>query len=269
MVAVTTRRSHAALGHNLNREYPMKVEVWSDIFCPFCYIGKRKFEQALEQFPQRDEVEVVWHSFQLNPEAPLEFEGDVNEMLANKYGMTRQRAQEMNDRVTHQAAEVGLVYKLDQAQLTNSFDAHRLSHLAAAHGKQDEAEEALFTAYFTEGRHLGRHETLAEIGSEIGLDAEDVAATLASDAYAREVNADIAQARSFGINGVPFFIFDRTYAVSGAQPSEVFLTALQRTWADSHPLTIIGAADAPSDGDLCTDDSCAVPTPQQSALARG
>ncbi|MFN8514564.1 MAG: DsbA family oxidoreductase [Thermomicrobiales bacterium] len=247
----------------------MKVEVWSDVFCPFCYIGKRKFEQALAEFPHRDEVEVVWHSFQLNPDAPREFAGDVHEMLASKYGMTRQRAQEMNDHVTRQAAEVGLVYNLDKAQLTNSFDAHRLAHLAAARGKQDEAEEALFTAYFTDGRHLGRTETLAEIGAELGLDTEEVAATLASDAYAREVRADIAQARSFGINGVPFFIFDRTYAVSGAQPSEVFTTALERTWSDSHPLTLISAADAQANGEVCTDDSCAVPTPQQGVLARG
>jgi predicted DsbA family dithiol-disulfide isomerase len=262
------RDQRANLGRYLHEEYPMKVEIWSDVFCPFCYIGKRKFEQALAQFPHRDDVEVVWHSFQLQPDAPLESEGDVHEMLAKKYGMTRQRAREMNDHVTNEAAKVGLVYNLDRAQRTNSFDAHRLSHLAAAHGKQDEAEEALFTAYFTDGRHLGRHETLAAIGAGLGLDAEEVAATLASDAYASEVRADIAEARSFGINGVPFFIFDRTYAVSGAQPSEVFLTALQRTWADTHPLTMIGTTDDQPTGEVCTDDSCAVPTAQQTALAR-
>jgi predicted DsbA family dithiol-disulfide isomerase len=263
------RDNRANFGCGLQEEYPMKVEVWSDVFCPFCYIGKRKFEQALAQFPHRDDVEVVWHSFQLQPDAPREIEGDVHEMLASKYGMTRQRAQEMNDHVTRQAAEVGLDYHLDKAQLTNSFDAHRLSHLAAAHGKQDVAEEALFTAYFTDGRHLGRHETLAEIGAELGLDSEEVATALAGDAYAREVHADIAEARSFGINGVPFFIFDRTYAVSGAQPSEVFLSALQRTWSDTHPLTMIGATDDQPDGEVCTDDSCAVPTAQQGALTRG
>jgi predicted DsbA family dithiol-disulfide isomerase len=247
----------------------MKVEIWSDVFCPFCYIGKRKFEHALAQFPHRDDVEVVWHSFQLRPDAPREIEGDIHAMLAAKYGMTRERAQDMNDNVTREAAKVGLRFNLDRARLTNSFDAHRLSHLAAAHGKQDAAEEALFSAYFTEGRHLGRGETLAEIGAELGLDAGEVASTLSGDAYAREVRADIAEARSFGINGVPFFIFDRTYAVSGAQPSEVFLSALQRTWSDSHPLTMIGATDDQPGGEACTDESCAVPIPQERALARG
>ena len=241
----------------------MKVEIWSDVVCPFCYIGKRKFEGALAQFKHRDAVEVVWHSFQLSPETPRDQTGNIHDLLATKFG-SRERARAMNDHVINEAAAVGLHYDFDRAQLTNTFDAHRFSHLAAAHGLQDAAEEQLFAAYFTEGRHIGQPDTLREIATEIGLDPAAVTAMLAGDDYTADVNADIAEARELGITGVPFFVIDRQYGVSGAQPTETFLQVLQQAWAASHPLTMLGtppAANAADDD--CADGVCAVPTARQ------
>lgn len=235
----------------------MKVEIWSDVFCPFCYIGKRRFEEALAQFPQRQDVEIVWHSFQLDPSAPVESPDTTQERLAKKFG-NPERARAMNDHVTQMAAEVGLHYDFDRTPVTNSFDAHRLGHLAAAHGLGDAAEERLFAAYFVEGRHVGRHDSLVALGGEIGLDKAEVAAMLAGDDYADAVRADIAEAAEFGISGVPFFVFDRKYGVSGAQPSESFLEVLNTTWAERRPLTLLTPAGA-TDADACADDSCAVP----------
>jgi predicted DsbA family dithiol-disulfide isomerase len=229
----------------------MKVEIWSDLLCPFCYIGKRKFEGALADFAHRDEVEVVWRSFELMPDAARESDQDMHAMLAAKLGGDRARAEAMNAHVTNQAAAVGLAYDLDHAHPTNSFDAHRFIHLAAAHGLQDEAEERLFAAHFTEARNLGQHDTLKELAAEIGLDARAVA----------DVRADEAEARALGINGVPFFVIDRKYGISGAQPSEVFLETLQTIWAEDHPLTLLHSPSPDmADDDACVDDVCAVPT---------
>jgi len=244
----------------------MKVEIWSDVFCPFCYIGKRRFEEALAQFPQRDNVEIVWHSFQLDPSAPVESPDTTQERLAKKFG-NAERARAMNAHVTQMAAEVGLRYDFARTPVTNSFDAHRLGHLAAAHGLGDAAEERLFAAYFVEGRHVGRHDSLIELGDEIGLDKAEVAAMLAGDDYADAVRADIAEAAELGISGVPFFVFDRKYGVSGAQPSEAFLDVLRTTWAERSPLTLltpVGATDAAA----CTDDSCAIPAATAPRRAR-
>ncbi|HEY8601077.1 MAG TPA: DsbA family oxidoreductase [Thermomicrobiales bacterium] len=242
----------------------MKVEIWSDVVCPFCYIGKRKFEGALAQFAHRDDVEITWHSFQLAPDAPRESTERVDDILAAKFGGDRARAKAMHEHVTREAAAVGLRYDFDRAQQTNTFDAHRFSHLAAAHGLQDAAEEKLFAAYFTEGRHIGRPETLREIATEIGLDPEAVTAMLAGDDYAAEVNADIAEAREIGITGVPFFVIDRQYGVSGAQPTETFLQVLRQVWAESHPLTMLGGQPAANAADEdCADGVCAAPAPAQ------
>lgn len=245
----------------------MKVEIWSDVVCPFCYIGKRKFEGALAQFRHRDEVEVVWHSFQLRPDAPRDYAGSSHDALAEKFGGDRARAKAMNDHVTNEAAAVGLQFDFERSRPTNTFDAHRFSHLAAAHGLQDAAEEHLFAAFFTEGRHIGQPDTLREIATEIGLDPEAVTAMLASDAYTAEVNADLAEAREIGISGVPFFVIDRQYGVSGAQPTETFLEVLQQVWAESHPLTMLGTKPAANVTDVadddCVDGVCAVPAPAQ------
>jgi len=238
----------------------MKVEIWSDLVCPFCYIGKRKFEAALADFAHRDEVEVVWRSFELDPRAERESTQDMHTMLAKKLGGDRARAQAMNAHVTNQAAAVALAYDLDHAHPTNSFDAHRLIHLAADHDLQDAAEERLFAAYFTEARHIGQPEKLQEIGTEIGLDGQEIADVLAGDAYTEAVRADEAEARALGINGVPFFVIDRKYGISGAQPSEVFLEALQTIWAEQHPLTMLGGpSSGAADDAVCVDDVCAVP----------
>jgi predicted DsbA family dithiol-disulfide isomerase len=235
----------------------MNVEIWSDVFCPFCYIGKRRFEEALARFPRRDDVTVVWRSFQLDPDAPVESPEVTQERLAKKFG-NAERARAMTAHVAQLAAEVGLRYDFDRTPVTNSFDAHRLAHLAAARGLGDAAEERLFAAYFVEGRHVGRHDSLLALGGEIGLDRAEVAATLAGDAYADAVRADIAEAAALGISGVPFFIFDRTYGVSGAQPSDVFLDVLDTAWSERAPLTVptpAGTADAAA----CAADACAVP----------
>ena len=210
----------------------MTVEIWSDVMCPFCYIGKRKFEIALAQFPQHEQVEVVWKSFQLNPDLETDTSKSVKQSLAESKGWTLEQADEAMSYVVNMAKGVGLTYHFDKAVVANSFDAHRFSHLAKKYGLQDAAEERLFAAYFTEGKNTADHEVLTQIGSEIGLDAGEVKKTLAGNDFAAEVEKDIEEARQFRISGVPFFVFNRKYAVSGAQDSKVFLETLQKAFAD-------------------------------------
>ena len=237
----------------------MDIEIWSDVICPWCYIGKRRFEQALEQFPHRDAVIVRWHSFELDPDAPQQYAGTLNEMLAEKYETTPQQAAQMNQRVSALAAEVGLDYQLDQARPGNTFNAHRLLHLAAKRGVQPAVTERLMRAYFTEGQSIGDSETLARLASEAGLDANEARATLADDAFADEVRADERRAAMLGIHGVPFVAIDARYGVSGAQPTEVFLKALETAWAASQPLTMVsGDAESADDSGVCEDDNCAI-----------
>lgn len=210
---------------------PIQVEIWSDIMCPFCYIGKRKFEQALAQFPERERVQVEWKSYQLDPELETNPDQSVNEMLAERKGLPVEQARQMNTQVTQMAKEVGLKYNMDKAVVANSFDAHRLIQLAKQQGKGDEAEERLFRAYFTEGRNIADHDTLLELGQEIGLQKDIVQQMLATDAFADEVRYDIREAQQLGLRGVPFFVLNRQYGVSGAQPPEAFLQALQQAGA--------------------------------------
>lgn len=231
----------------------MRVEIWSDVVCPWCYIGKRRFEAALEQFAHRDEVEVVWRSFELNPGAPREARGNVTEQLANKYGMTPQQATEAHARMTALAAEEGLDFRLDRAQRANTFDAHRLIHLAAAHSRQGAMKERLLRAYFTEGLSVGDLETLVRLAGEVGLDPEEARAALAGDDYGAEVRADEARARAYGISGVPFFVLDETYGISGAQPTATVRQVLDQVWAETHPLVMAGA------GEACGPDGCPLP----------
>lgn len=208
----------------------MKVEIWSDYICPFCYIGKRKFEAALEQFPHREHVEVVYRSFELDPNSERNVEFDIHDLLANKYGMSRDKAKEMSDNVGAQAKSVGLDYKFDTMIVTNTFDAHRLTHFAAKHGKMHEMAERLLKAYFTDSKHIGDRETLADLAEEIGLDRGEAAAALAGDEYAQQVRNDEREAGELGIRGVPFFVINRKYGISGAQPTEVFRNALNQAW---------------------------------------
>lgn len=206
----------------------MKVEIWSDVVCPFCYVGKRRFERAMATFPNADEVEVVWRSFQLDPNAPRRSPGTLEERLAAKYGLSLEQARQMNANVVAMSEGEGLEVRLDLAKPGNTFDAHRLIHLAADHGLQAEAKERLLRAYWVEGRAIGEPETLIDLAEELGLDAAEARTVLEGDAYATAVRHDENEARAFGIQGVPFFVLDRAYGVSGAQEVSVFERALRQ-----------------------------------------
>lgn len=206
----------------------MNVEIWSDVMCPFCYIGKRHFEQALNEFPGKDSVTIVWKSFQLNPEMVTDPSKNINQFLAEHKGISIGQAKQMNDRVTEMARNAGLTYDFDKAIVANSFDAHRLSHFAKKYGKQDAVEERLFKAYFTEGKNTADHKTLIQLAVESGLDAEETRTMLAGNEFADAVETDIYEAQQVGVRGVPFFVFDNKYAVSGAQPSQLFLQVLNK-----------------------------------------
>lgn len=210
----------------------LTVEVWSDVVCPFCYIGKRELENALARFPHTDSVRVVWKSFELDPEAPAKREVDTYGMLMEKYGMSREQAMERTRGVRERAAGLGLQYDFDKTIVGSSFLAHRLLQFAKVHGHGDAMKERLLKAYFTEGRHLADTPTLVALAKEVGLDAEEVAAMLNTEAYTEAVRNDEAEARRFGISGVPFFLLDRRLAVSGAQAEETFLRALEQAWAE-------------------------------------
>ncbi|MCW3086288.1 MAG: disulfide bond formation protein DsbA [Bacteroidetes bacterium] len=212
----------------------MKIEIWSDVMCPFCYIGKRKFENALAQFEHKEEVEIVWKSFQLNPDQQTVPGKNINQYLAEIKGWSLEQAKSMNDRVTAMAKEVGLEYDFDKAVIANSFDAHRLIQLAKKSGKGDAAEERLFKAYFTEGKNTADREVLVQLGSDIGLDPTQVKEMLESNAYAEDVHKDVYEAQQVGVTGVPFFVLGSKYAVSGAQESATFLQALKTTWSETH-----------------------------------
>lgn len=205
----------------------MKVEIWSDILCPFCYIGKRRFERALKSFD--GEVEVIWKSFQLDPDLKTNPNQNVSEMLAEKKGWTIEYARDANKHVTEMARGEGLNYVMDQAVVANSFDAHRLIQYAKTKGKGDETQEALFRAYFTEGKNIAAITTLISLASSVGLDEKDVEKMLLSNEFTLEVNADIREAQMIGVTGVPFFVADRKYALSGAQHADTFLQFLQKS----------------------------------------
>ena len=209
----------------------MNVEIWSDIACPWCYIGKRRFEAALAGFDHRDELEVTWRSFELDPNAPREREGDRVEHLARKYGTTREQAESMHEHMTGIAAGEGLHFRFDIARGGNMFDAHRLVHLAATHGLQDAMKERLFRAYLSEGQVMGDPAVLERLALELGLPEEEVRDLLGGDTYSAEVREDEQLAASLGITAVPFFVVDRTIAASGAQPPELLRELLDRAWA--------------------------------------
>ncbi len=211
----------------------MKIEIWSDIACPWCYIGKRRFEQALADFPQRESLEVTWRSFQLDASAPARQTVPTVELLATKYRMTVEKAQAMMDSMARTGAADGLDFRFDLSISGNTFDAHRLIHFAAAHGLRDAMVERLFKAYFTEGESIGEHDVLQRLATDVGLDAEHVSAMLAGDAHADDVRADQERATTFGITGVPFFAIDEKYGISGAQPASVLTEALAQAWSES------------------------------------
>lgn len=244
----------------------MKVEIWSDIACPFCYIGKRRFEAALNRFPGKSDVEIVYRSFELDPSAPPDVDFDVHDMLSQKYGMPREQAVANNRNLSTQAKEIGLDMNFDNIVLTNTFDAHRLSHLAAKHGKMGETIDRLYQAYFTNGEHVGDRDTLLKIAEEIGLDRQETAEALSGGDYADNVRADEQEAAALSIRGVPYFVINRKYAVSGAQPTELFLQALEKTWEEERPVftELGGNGPGAADGAACADGSCTIPEKKES-----
>jgi predicted DsbA family dithiol-disulfide isomerase len=231
----------------------MEVEIWSDVACPWCYVGKRRFEAALAQFEHRDDVTVTWRSFELDPEAPAERAGDRAEHLASKYGMSIEQARQAEAQMAQTAAGEGLEFRFDVARAGNTFDGHRLVHLAQAHGLQDAMKERLLRAYFSEGALISDHDALTRLAVEVGLPEEEVRDTLASDRYAAEVREDERAAHSFGIAAVPTFVVDRQLGASGAHPPEQLLSLLRQGWAQRKPPVgaIVG-----SDVEACGLDGC-------------
>jgi len=222
----------------------IKIDVWSDIACPWCYIGKRNLERGLAQTAADDDaprVEVVFHSYELSPDTPVDFEGSETDFLAGHKGMPAEQVQQMLDRVTGIAAQAGLNYRFDLLRHTNTVKAHELLHAAKAQGRQAEMAERLMSAYFEEGRHVGRIDDLVELAAEAGLDADDVRDALDTQRYLSDVRQDQEQARAYGITGVPFFVIDGTYGVSGAQPPEAFAQVARQVWAERRT-----AADEPA-----------------------
>jgi predicted DsbA family dithiol-disulfide isomerase len=236
----------------------MKVEIWSDVVCPWCYIGKRRFEAALARFEHRDEVEVVWRSYELDPSAPPERTGGLVEHLAAKYHVSREQAASMHDRVQQAAESVGVDYRVDIARPGNTFDAHRLIHLGTDRGLGDQVKEAMLAAYQSQGEPIGDHEALVRIAVGAGLDDAEVRDVLGSDRYADAVRRDEWEASDLGVQGVPFFVVDRRYGISGAQPDELFLQALERAWAERQPKleALVPDGATPVVGDACGPDGC-------------
>ena len=211
------------------------VDVWSDVMCPFCYLGDTLLAEAIAGFAHRDRVEVRYHSYLLTPELPRGEELGADELLVRTKGLSPARAQQVNEQIAERAAQAGLHYRFDIARATNMRDAHRLSHFAADHGRQHETIVRLFEAYFRDGRSLASPAALADLAAEAGLDRDAALAALESDAYEDAVDLDIAAARAIGVQGVPFFVLQGKYAVSGAQPVGVFAQALEAAWAEVEP----------------------------------
>ena len=211
----------------------MRIDIWSDVVCPWCYIGKRRLERALAEFEHADSVAIHWRSFELDPNAPAVREGDPAARLARKYGLSLEQARAANERLTALAADEGLAYRLDATRPGNSFDAHRLLHLAGNHGLQDTLKERLLAGYFCEGQAIGDHAVLRALAVSAGLDGDEVDDVLGSEAYAAEVRADEAAAADREITGVPFFLIDGRFGIPGAQEPTTILATLRRAWAAS------------------------------------
>lgn len=230
----------------------LPIDVWSDIACPWCYVGKRRLEAALARFPHRDAVEVTWHSFELDPNAPAVRDDGVSfaTRLAKKYGRSVTEAEGMIRRTAEVAAGDGLELRFDRAKAGNTFDGHRLLHMAAERGLQGAMKERLFRAYMTEGEAIGDRGVLARLASEVGIPADEATAMLESDRYKREVREDEGNAREMGISGVPFFVVGEKYGLSGAQPADLLLQALTKAW-DAMP------EETAAEGEVCGPTGCA------------
>jgi predicted DsbA family dithiol-disulfide isomerase len=221
-----------------NKLSKMQVEIWSDVMCPFCYIGKRKFEAALSQFVHKENIEVIWKSYMLNPEMKTDTNKNSIVALAEHKGISIEESKEMHKYVVEMATNAGLKYNMDKTISANSFNAHRLTHYAKSQGKQLEIEEKLFEAYFILGKNIDDTNTLIGLGESVGLSKETLAKVIKGNDYAEDVRQDVYEAQQVGVRGVPFFVFDRKYAVSGAQESAVFLQSLQKSfdeWQKTNP----------------------------------
>ncbi|MBO1583406.1 DsbA family oxidoreductase [Bacillus sp. XF8] len=243
----------------------MKIEVWSDFVCPFCYIGKRRLEKALEQFPHKNDVDVEFKSFELDQNAPIYSGISIHEAIASKYGISIEEAKQNNKQIGNHAATVGLIFNFEEMKPTNTFDAHRLAKFAKEHEKEKDIIENLLFAYFTESKNLSDVETLVDIAETSGLDRQEALNVLNNkNAYANDVRIEEAIAQQYKITGVPYFIINQKYAISGAQSLETFVGALQKVWEEENPqstlqdLSLNGTSDA-----FCADGSCSVPSKEQ------
>ncbi|MGX1162510.1 putative DsbA family dithiol-disulfide isomerase [Arthrobacter sp. SLBN-100] len=232
----------------------MKIEIWSDVACPWCYIGKRRFETALASFEHRDSVEVKWRSYQLDPTLPEHYDGTELEYLSTRKGIPAHQVSQMFQHVTEQANGEGLEYRFEAVVVANSFTAHRLIHLAAVHGKQDEAKERLLSDHFEHGKDIGSLEYLASLALDLGINKDEAEELFTTDKYADDVRFDFEEGRALGISGVPFFVIDRKFGLSGAQPAETFTAALNQAWQAANPLVLVNS----TDGDACGPDGCQI-----------
>jgi predicted DsbA family dithiol-disulfide isomerase len=230
----------------------LRVDIWSDVVCPWCAIGKANLEVALDDFDHSESVEIVWHSFELDPNAPVVRAGNYAELIARKYSMSTEQAQASIDQMTARAEDTGLDFRFDLVQPGNTFDAHRMIHLGAVRGIQTQVKERFLRGYLTEGEAIGLPEVVERLAIDAGLDAEDVAAVLGTRTFADDVRADEALAHELGVTGVPFFVIDRRFAVAGAQPADVLLGVLERAWSEREP-----TLDVIIEGEVCGPDGCA------------
>ncbi|MFZ3577580.1 DsbA family oxidoreductase [Virgibacillus sp. DJP39] len=235
----------------------MRIDVYSDFVCPFCYIGKRRLELALEQFSNKDKVTITYKSYELDPNAEKNPNKSIHELLASKYGMSVEKAKQSNENLGIQAAELGLTYRFETMKHTNTFDAHRLAKYAEEQGKGKEMTERLLHAYFTESLHISDYATLVDIAEDLGLDKDAVIDVLESSDYAKAVRRDEQEAQQIGVKGVPFFVFNEKYAVSGAQPPEAFSEVIEKVWEEEKDQPIIQTLNPKkSETTYCTGDGC-------------
>lgn len=231
----------------------MKIEIWSDFACPFCYIGKARFEEALSSFKHKNKVEIIYKAYQLNPDAPQVMKGTAYEAFAKGHGTTVEQAKERFKMFTQNAKSVGLVYNYDKVQMTNTFDAHRLTKWAKTFGKEEALITRLMKAYFTDGKNLADYETLADLSTEVGLQKDRALEVLNKNEYKDQVKDEQLEARQIGVQGVPFFVLNRKYGISGAQQTAYFKQALEQIWAEENPLQTIGNQD---ENQSCDHDEC-------------
>ena len=236
-------------------ENTLKVQIWSDVMCPYCYIGKRRIEGALAKFDHKDSVEIEWKSFQLDASFKASPDDNIIDHLATKYGKDKAWAKEMTDNMTQNAKNSGLDFHFEKAILANSHNAHRLLHLAKKYDLGNELKEQLLKAYLTDGKDVNNLETLSALAQQVGLEKTEVKEVLYSTAYSEEVQKDIMMAQQIGVQGVPFFVLDNKYAISGAQPEEVFLDALEKTWEEGSFVPKVTLVNT-TEGDSCGIDGC-------------